>query len=121
MSNQKGKAPAVIGINKHNMLIQSYEAQLVELRSQIDSKTKIIIELTKHNAQILSDAEAVIKKSEELQIAFKARMNTITQLHNELDREIARSRAFQLSIEGYKYEIEVLNARKWYQLFNKRG
>lgn len=114
MSNQKGKAPAVIGINKHNMLVKSYESQLLELRSLINGKDRTINELSTRNNRLLADIESTIKSIQELQVEFKARMNTITQLHDELDKEKTRS-------STYKSHIEILEARKWYQLFSKRG
>lgn len=128
MATEK-KSPGVIGMAKHNAVVQDYELQLQTKQVEIDSKHKIIVELTKDSERIraelrdaietvhvgritLTNLEADYRKSKDYW------EHNTKILHEEIARLKQQVTCFKLSAEGFERELNQLKAKKkWYQFF----
>lgn len=94
----KSTKPKIISYNKHE--------------SEIGALTMTISMLENENKELTTSLS-------ELKVEIKAKLDMITRLHDEIDKHKTSIIFHERSIEGYKNQVAILEARKWYQVFTK--
>lgn len=122
MINKK-REPAVISIKVHREKVKQLEdialSTINQLNDRIRIETKANENLRIEHQKLLNQLTEVNSTCKALQVELKAKMDLITQLHNDLGR--AREQAEFLKLASVKFSDEIKSLKKsqkkWYHFF----